>query len=267
VASQTSQVVAPGRLYLSNGDYIKDAWSHGDTAYTLAGALVDSSNTAVSLFSNLLPADRRHDYLTGFGFNSATEVGFTGEAEGVVHPASEWDEVTNYAVQFGQGMSVTSVQVASAYQTLANGGVRQPVTLVEGCQLADGTTIDRPQTQGTRVVSEQAARQTVEMLEQVVTKGWKSADLTIPGYRVAAKSGTAQVAENGIYGDKAVISFAGLAPADDPQYVVVVTAGIPSSIYSSGSIATTFHDVMAQTLTQFRVTPSTQPAPDIPLTW
>ncbi|HOT33775.1 MAG TPA: penicillin-binding transpeptidase domain-containing protein, partial [Rhodoglobus sp.] len=104
VVSQTSEVVAPGRLYLSNGDYIKDAWAHDDTPYTLAGALVDSSNTAVSLFSDLLPADKRHDYLTAFGFNSETEVGFYGESEGVVHPANEWDEVTNYAVQFGQGM-------------------------------------------------------------------------------------------------------------------------------------------------------------------
>lgn len=64
-----------------------------------------------------------------------------------------------------------------------------------------------------------------------------------------------------------MISYAGMAPAENPQYVVVVTAGIPSSIYSSGAIATTFHDVMAQTLTQYRVTPSTVPAPAIPLTW
>ncbi|MFM9878359.1 MAG: peptidoglycan D,D-transpeptidase FtsI family protein [Rhodoglobus sp.] len=267
VATQTTQVVAPGRRYLENGDYIKDAWAHDDIPYTLAGALVDSSNVAVSMFSDLLPADRRHDYLTAFGFNAETEVGFTGESEGVIHPAAEWDEVTNYAVQFGQGMSATSVQVASAYQTLGNGGVRMPVTLVEGCRWPDGTTTDLPATEGTQVVSATAARKTVEMLEQVVTKGWKAPDLMIPGYRVAAKSGTAQVAENGVYGDKAVISFAGLAPADNPQYVVVVTAGIPSSIYSSGAIATTFRDVVAQTLTQFRVTPSTEPAPDIPLTW
>ena len=267
VATQTTQVVAPGRRYLANGDYIKDAWAHDDIPYTLAGALVDSSNVAVSMFSDLLPADRRHDYLTAFGFNAETEVGFTGESEGVIHPAAQWDEVTNYAVQFGQGMSATSVQVASAYQTLGNGGVRMPVTLVEGCRWPDGTVTDLPATEGTQVVSATAARETVEMLEQVVTKGWKAPDLMIPGYRVAAKSGTAQVAENGVYGDKAVISFAGLAPADNPQYVVVVTAGIPSSIYSSGAIATTFRDVVAQTLTQFRVTPSTEPAPDIPLTW
>jgi cell division protein FtsI (penicillin-binding protein 3) len=267
VVTQTSGVVAPGRLYLSDDSYIKDSFAHDDTRYTLAGALVDSSNTAVSLFSDLLPAQQRHDYMAAFGFNSETEVGFNGESEGVVHPADEWDERTNYAVQFGQGMSATSVQMASAYQTIANGGVRMPVTLVEGCTKPDGTTTQLPSTEGRRVVSEAAAIQTTQMLEQVVTEGWASAWLTIPGYRVAAKSGTAEVAEDGVYGDKRVISFAGMAPAEHPEYVVVVTAYIPSSIYSSGAIATTFHDVMAQTLTTYRVTPSTEPAPGIPLTW
>lgn len=267
VVTPTSQVIAPGRLYLSDGGYIKDSFAHDDLRYTLTGSLVFSSNTAISQFSDLLPATQRRDYLTSFGFNSETEVDFTGESEGLVHPAEEWDERTNYAVQFGQGLSVTSVQVASAYQTLGNGGVRMPVTLVEGCEWPDGTVTDVPAAEGTRVVSESAADQTVAMLEKVVTEGWSSSDLVIDGYRVAAKSGTAEVAENGVYGDKAVISYAGLAPADDPQYAVVVTAGIPSSLYSSGAIATTFRDVMAQTLTTFRVTPSTQPAPAIPLTW
>ncbi len=267
VATQTSQIVVPGRLYLSDGDYIKDAWDHGDEHYTLTGALVDSSNVAMSIFSDSLSADRRHDYLTAFGLNSSTEVDFTGESEGLVHPADEWDERTNYAVQFGQGLSTTSVQMASIYQTLGNDGVRMPVTLVEGCEWPDGTITQTPSNEGTQVVSEEAADKTVEMLEKIVTDGWASAKLTIPGYRVAAKSGTAQVAANGIYGNKTVISFAGLAPADDPQYAVVVTAGIPTSMYSSGAIATTFHDVMAHTLTAFRVTPSTQPAPTIPLTW
>ena len=157
VATQTSQIVVPGRLYLSDGDYIKDAWDHGDENYTLTGALVDSSNVAMSIFSDSLSADRRHDYLTAFGLNSSTEVDFTGESEGLVHPADEWDERTNYAVQFGQGLSTTSVQMASIYQALGNEGVRMPVTLVEGCEWPDGTITQAPSTEGTRVVSEQAA--------------------------------------------------------------------------------------------------------------
>ncbi len=76
------------------------------------------------------------------------------------------------------------------------------------------------------------------------------------------------MAENGGYGGGATISFAGVAPADDPQYAVVVTAVLPTSLYSSGAMASTFTDVMARTtLKTFRVTPSTTPAPDLPLTW
>jgi cell division protein FtsI (penicillin-binding protein 3) len=165
-------------------------------------------------------------------------------------------------------MTATSVQMASIYQALGNGGVRMPVTLVEGCQQADGTMTDLPPTEGKRVVSDSAAKQTLQMLEQVATEGFASADLQIPGYRVAAKSGTAQVADGqGGYGDATVISFAGLAPADNPEYAVVVTAGIPTSMYSSGAIASTFRDVMAQVLTTFRVPPSTEPAVSIPLRW
>jgi cell division protein FtsI (penicillin-binding protein 3) len=266
-ATQTTHVVAPGRLYLSDGGFIKDSFAHNDLHYTLTGALVFSSNTAVSQLSQAVPARVRHDTMIKFGLNSQTEVGFNGESEGNVHPAAEWDERTNLAVQFGQGMTATSVQMASIYQALGNGGVRMPVTLVEGCQWPDGTVTNLPPTGGTRVVSEAAADKTVQMLEQVVTHGWASADLTIPGYRVAAKSGTAEVAQNGVYGHQAVISFAGVAPAENPEYAVVVTAGIPSTRYSSGAIASTFRDVMAQVLTTYRVTPSTVAAPAIPLTW
>lgn len=268
VATPSTQIVAPGRRYFANGDYIKDAWAHDDIRYTMAGALVNSSNTGISALTDLLPdAQKRYDYMTKFGLGKQTEVGFNGEDSGTLHPASEWDQITNYAVQFGQGMTATSVQMASIYQTLANGGVRMPVTLVEGCEHPDGTVTDVPSDKGTRVVSEKAADEVVGMLENVVTQGGSSSMLTIPGYRVAAKSGTAQVAENGVYGDKAVISFAGMAPAENPQYAVVVTAGIPSSMYTSGGVATTFRDIMAHTLTTYRVPPSTEPAPDVPLTW
>jgi cell division protein FtsI (penicillin-binding protein 3) len=267
MATQTQPVVAPGRLYLSDGSYIKDSFSHDDLQYTLTGVLVNSSNTGISIMTREIPADTRHKYLLDFGFNEASEVDFLYESEGVVLPTSDWDERTNLAVQFGQALSVTSVQMASAYQALGNGGVRMPVTLVEGCELPDGTMVDLPPTDGTRVVSEDAAQTVLEMLEKVVTEGGSRYDIPIDGYRIAAKSGTAEVAENGVYGDSTVVSFAGVAPADNPQYAVVVTAGVPTSQFTSSDMASSFRDVIAQTLTHFRVQPSTEPAPDIPLTW
>ena len=101
---------------------------------------------------------------------------------------------------FGQGLTTTAVQIASVYQTLANGGVRMPVTLVDGCRDEDGTGRRRTPTEGTRVVSEEAADQTSQMLERVYQEGWLADEWDIPGYRVAAKTGTAQVPDgNGGY--------------------------------------------------------------------
>jgi cell division protein FtsI (penicillin-binding protein 3) len=266
VATPASQVVAPYSLPQSDGTSIHDAFYHDTENLTLTGALVQSSNTAVSQFSDLLPAQQRHDYMIKFGLNAYTEVGFNGESSGTVYPADEWYGRTNYAVQFGQGMTATSVQMASVYQTLGNGGLREPVTLVEGCEKPDGTMTDLPPTDTRQVVSKSAANQTISMMEMVANASGSASKLQIPGYRTAVKSGTAQVAENGTYGNQVVISYAGVAPADDPQYAVVVTAGIPYSLFS-GAIAPTWTDVMSQTLTTFRVPPSTSPAPTLPMTW
>ncbi|WP_231595192.1 penicillin-binding protein 2 [Salinibacterium sp. SWN1162] len=267
VANQRTQVVSPYALELTNGGgTISDSFYHEDQRLTLAGALVESSNTAIAQYTDLLDAASRHDYLEKFGFGQKTGIGFNGESSGTLYDADEWDARTNYAVQFGQGLTTTSIQMASSYQALGNGGVRLPPVLVEGCEWPDGTVTDTPSTEGTRVISEAAAEQTLEMMEMVYSSSGSAPNLEIPGYRVAVKSGTAQVAENGAYGDNVVISYAGLAPADDPEYIVIATAGIPDSIYS-GAIASTFRDIMAQTLTTYRVTPSSTSGPDLPLRW
>ena len=266
-ANQRTQVVSPYALELSNGGgVISDSFYHEDQRLTLAGALVESSNTAIAQYTDLLNASARHDYLQSFGLGEETGIGFNGESSGTLYEAKDWDARTNYAVQFGQGLSATSIQMASAYQALGNDGVRLPPTLVEGCYWPDGTVTDTPSTEGTRVVSKEASEQTLQMMEMVYSSSGSAPNLQIPGYRVAVKSGTAQVAEDGGYGGNVVISYAGIAPADDPEYVVIATAGIPDSIYS-GVIASTFRDIMAQTLTTYRVTPSNTSGPDLPLRW
>ncbi|WP_309619456.1 penicillin-binding transpeptidase domain-containing protein, partial [Salinibacterium sp.] len=265
-ANPGSGVVAPYSLPQADGSSISDAFYHDTMNLTLAGALVESY-TAVAQFSDRLPADRRHDYMSAFGLGDYTEVDFTGESAGQLPDADQWFGRTNYAVQYGQGMSATSVQMASVFQTIGNQGIRMPVTLVEGCEHSDGTITDAPSTEGRQVLSASAADQTVAMMEQVANKSGSAPKLQIPGYRTAVKSGTAEVVVNGGYDDNSVvISYAGVAPADDPQYAVVVTAGIPDRVFS-GLIAPTWRDVMAQTLTTFRVPPSTSPAPDLPVNW
>ncbi len=158
-------------------------------------------------------------YRAYFGLGDYTEADFLGEAAGTVHPADQWDVRTNYTVQFGQGMTATAIQMASVYQSLGNDGVRVPVKLTDGCEWPDGTVTDTPAGQTRQVVSQSAAQQTVNMMEMVALHSYSSDDLTIPGYRVAAKSGTAEVAENGVYGNQSIISYVGLAPADGSKPV------------------------------------------------
>jgi cell division protein FtsI (penicillin-binding protein 3) len=266
--STGTKLSVPGAYNVSGGQ-ITDSWAHDTLQLTTAGVIMNSSNIGISLLSETLNKQARHDYMVKFGIGAKTAVGFNGESAGSLKDAVDWDPVTDKTVQFGQGVSATSVQVASLYQTLGNGGVKLPLTLVESCTNADGTVTDLPSAEGVQVVSESAADATVQMMETVVTDGWLSNVLTIPGYRVAAKTGTAEVfSEDGSgYSGERIVSVAGVAPADDPQYAVVVTLGKPDTIKTSGAAAPTFTEIMTQVLKKYRVVPSGTPAPSIPLTW
>jgi cell division protein FtsI (penicillin-binding protein 3) len=267
VATPTSHIIAPGRIRFANGQYIKDVFSHGDLRLTLAGVLMNSSNTGISKFSDLLSQETRYDYFTKFGIGQKTAVGFPGESAGSLPEVKNWDQLTNYTVAFGQGVSATSAQMASVYQTLGNNGVRVPLTLVEGCTLPDGTVIDQPSTETEQVVSESAADQTVLAMETIASKGPIRGLLSIPGYRIAAKTGTAEVAESGVYTDDRIVSVAGLIPAENPEYAVIVTLGKPDTMKTSTAAAAPFRNIMTQVIKTFRIVPSQVPAPDVPVTW
>jgi cell division protein FtsI (penicillin-binding protein 3) len=267
--SPTTKLTVPG-IYtegLPAGSSIKDAWAHGDINYTATGVLVNSSNIGTAMLSKRLSLADRHAYLEAFGFNSDTAVDFNGESSGSVLPLEQTDSITNLTQQFGQGMSATSAQIAGLYQTIGNGGVRMPLTLVDGCEWPDGTWTQKPSTQGTRVVSEAAADTTVQMMEMTATEGMISDVVEIPGYRVAVKTGTAEVAENGEYGDQRIVSVAGLIPAGDPQYAIVVTFVKPDTMRTSAAAAPAFNAIMKQVIKTFRITPQTEGAPSIPTTW
>jgi cell division protein FtsI (penicillin-binding protein 3) len=254
---------------LPKGSFIKDSFYHGTLHYTTAGVLENSSNIGISILSQSLNKQARHDYMVKFGIGQKTAVDFGAEqSAGYLAPASQWDPITNRTVEFGQGVSATSVQVAQIFETLANHGVREPSTLVEGCTKADGTVVDKPTAKPVRVVSTRAANEVDSMLETVVSGGPIGPKLKIPGYRIAAKTGTAQVAStNGTgYTNKYIISVAGMAPAEDPQYVVVVTFG-PTTLATSAGAAPAFKKVMTEVLQKYRVPPSTKPAPFVQTTW
>jgi cell division protein FtsI (penicillin-binding protein 3) len=269
--SPDTQLTVPGNYTngLPAGENITDVFSHGDLRWTATGILMNSSNIGTVMLSERLNPQEKYDAFRAFGFGEPTAVGFLGEDGGTVYTAEQTqsDTVTLATQMFGQGITATSAQMASLYQTLGNGGVRMPLTLVSGCEHADGTWTDVPVPTGERVVSEYAADTTLAMMETVASQGASRDVVRVPGYRIAAKTGTGEVAENGQYGSERIVSYAGVFPADDPEYAIVVTLGKPDTMKSSAAAAPVFNAIMEQVIKTFRVTPSTEAAPNLPLVW
>jgi cell division protein FtsI (penicillin-binding protein 3) len=255
---------APG-----SSENITDSFAAGNARWTATGVLMNSSNIGTVMLSENLTAQQKYDYFLAFGFDEPTEVGFLGEDGGTVRTPAETtvDPATLATQMFGQGMTATSAQMLSLYQTLGNDGVRLPLTLVSGCEAPDGTWTDVPVPTGEQVVSEYAADTTLQMMETVASQGPLRNVLSIPGYRIAAKTGTGEVAENGRYGTERIVSVAAVFPADDPQYALVVTLGKPDTMKYSAAAAPVVNAIMEQVIKTFRITPSTEPAPVLPLTW
>ena len=254
---------------LPAGENITDVFAHGDLRWTATGILMNSSNIGTVMLSEKLTAEQKYDAFRAFGFGEPTAADFLGEDSGTVYTPDQTkaDTVTLAAQMFGQGITATSAQMASLYQTLGNGGVRMPLTLIAGCEHADGTWTDVPVPTGQRVVSEYAADTTLLMMETVASQGASRDVVSVPGYRIAAKTGTGEVAENGRYGSERIVSYAGVFPADRPEYAIVVTFGKPDTMKSSAAAAPVFNAIMEQVIKTFRVTPSTEAAPSLPLTW
>ncbi|TFD51254.1 penicillin-binding protein 2 [Cryobacterium frigoriphilum] len=267
-ATVNSGIVAPYQYLPANGADITDSHGHGDDKLTMTGVLIDSSNTGMSKFGELLSSEERYNYMKKFGVGTATEAGFPAQDSGILRDSQNWDSQTQYATMFGQGLTTTALQISSIYQTIANGGVRMPVQLIEGCRQADGTLTDQPSATGSQVISQSAARDTADILEMVYQNSWVKKIWEIPGYRVAAKTGTAQMPDgNGGYSDGYLVSVSGFAPADDPEYVVSVSLADPVNMNTSAAPAPIFQKVMSQALKKYRAVPSGAPAPDLPATW
>lgn len=256
---------APDYMKLDFADgSIKDSFNHEDYTLTLAGVLRYSSNTGISNFGIEIPSATRYKYLEKFGFGTESEVHFEGESSGILHPYETWDKMTNYATMFGQGVSVTTIQMASAYQAIANGGVRLDPVLVDSCTKSDGSVVQVAPQSITRVVKESTADLTLELMEKVVEFGGVGKTAQIPGYRVGGKTGTAQLQEGTGYGSQYAISFYGVAPIEDPEFIVGISIYKPIGASNSAGTTAPFKAIMQQVLKTYRVPPSTTKSRNIP---
>lgn len=255
--------------YTAPGVRVRDAHSHPVEQWTSAGILVNSSNSGMVRLAHDMDRADYFDYLDRFGFGERTGVGFAGEQAAPLRDASALDPQTNLNVLFGQGIAATPIQLASAYQALANGGVHMPARMIQDCTSPEGEVTAAQPGEGERVVSEETAERTLEALENVVTDyGYDT--FPIEGYRIAAKTGTAQMAYedgSGYDPDRMMISVAGVFPVDDPQFVVVTLYDSPQTLRTSAGAIPAFHDMVNLLIRHYDVPPSTVPAPEVPLEW
>jgi len=242
-------------------DTVFQDFTEHSSQLTVTDIVAHSSNLGTILLGEMLGAQGLHDYMVAFGQGRATGIDLPGEADGVLRPAAEWCVTTCVAgTSIGYHVSVTALQMAMAYATIANDGVWVQPHLV--AEVVDGqgvrTAVDPA---SRRVVSEVTAGQMRLMLEAVVEQGTGSL-AAVEGYRVGGKTGTTKkfLSESGEYSDEDVIaSFIGMAPIDQPRVVVAVVLDAPQEDASGGSgAAPVFAAVTQAALYQLGVSPDAE---------
>ncbi|GAA2100970.1 peptidoglycan D,D-transpeptidase FtsI family protein [Actinomadura alba] len=256
----------PDHIY-RQGRKFQDSHTHRTERLTFGGILAQSSNVGTILASEKINPETLYQFMRAFGFGEPTGVKLPGETMGILHPPAKWSATDRYPIAFGQTVSVNALQMASVYATIANGGVRVAPTLVTGTTDEKGRLTPAPEPAKRRVISTQTAKEITRMLEGVTTTEGTAPAAQIPGYRVAGKTGTAERPNPRCHcyrGGGYTASFAGFAPADDPQLVVQVVLQAPKGRYYGGEVAApVFKDVMSFALQTRKVPPTGSGSPKI----
>jgi cell division protein FtsI (penicillin-binding protein 3) len=233
---------------------IHDAWNHPTQRFTLTGILARSSNVGTLMTAQQIGPDRFWTMLNKMGLGKRTGVGLPGESAGRVPARDTWSGSTFGNLPIGQGLSMTVLQLAGMYQSVANDGLRVPPRIIQATIDPDGTKHPAPRPEPVRVVSAQIAQQLRQMLVAVTQNGkgvqrGTGVDAAVPGYQIAGKTGTAQQVNPacGCYSASNYwITFAGMFPAQSPRYVVAIMLDAPTHGQNASAL---FHQI-ASTLAQ-----------------
>ena len=240
VASMNSVRKVADEIHVHDSDF-SDWFDHDESDWSVSEILYRSSNVGTILWAQEIGPSLLHNKLQKFGIGRRSELDFPGEANGILLPVEKWSGTSLPTIAIGQGVSVTPVQMLTAYATLANRGVKPAPTLVRG--MGDNVEmLENPvNTQPERVINSQTAESLVEIIETVVSSG-TGRNAQVPGYRVAGKTGTAWKPQLGGYGEERedrryVVSFAGFFPVEEPEIVALVVVDEPSASADSGGKA------------------------------
>ncbi len=234
---------------------IHDDTEHADETLTTAEILAQSSNVGAIQIGKLEGAEQFNGWVHRFGFGARTGVELPGEETGVALPLSEYSGSSMGNLPIGQGELVTPMQMVSAYSAIANGGIlRRPhiIGAIDGRQ--------QPEPAGRRVISQTTAAELRTMLKGVLAPGGTASEVSIPGYQLAGKTGTASKIDptTGEYSKSAyVASFVGFAPASDPRVLCAVIVDEPQagSIFGGTVAAPAFGQIMSFALPYLRIPP------------
>ncbi len=232
VVSPNTQFDIPPVLQFADRQ-IHDAEDHGYETLTVAQILKYSSNIGAVLIGQKLGAKQFDYWVHRFGFGKPTGVDLPGEQSGIVRRWWQYSGSSMANLPFGQGESVTPMQMVAAYSAIANGGILRAPHVV---QSVGGKATPLPQ--GRQVISASTASQLRDMLRGVLADGGTASGAAIPGYDMAGKTGTANIAIDGHYSDSAyVASFIGMVPTEHPRLVVAVVVNQPHGSIFGGSVA------------------------------
>jgi cell division protein FtsI (penicillin-binding protein 3) len=214
----------------------------------LSETLARSSNVAMAKMALSLEPAQMHDTLRSLGFGEVTASGFPGESAGLLSSADHWRPIGIATMAYGYGLSVTPLQLAQGYAILGGQGIHRPITFKR---------VQEP-VAGERVLSEKVSRDLIGLLEEAVKPAGTGVKASVPGYRVAGKTGTAWKAAAGGYStDRYLSVFAGVVPASRPRLAVVVMIDEPGGVqYYGGDVAApVFSAVMSGALRLMSVAP------------
>nr|MDQ3311770.1 penicillin-binding protein 2 [Actinomycetota bacterium] len=233
VEPATTFVVPWQKQYFSDDPLLlSDAGYHPTQPMTVEEILVQSSNIGTITVSEEMGVEKQVEYMRDFGFGEVSPLGFPGESGGILEDAEDLQGTEMKTIAYGQGVSVTAVQLVAAINAIANDGTYVSPRLVVGSVAADGELRESRKADSHRVVSTTAARQTAQMMKGVVCRG-TATRAQVASMPIAGKTGTGLKAQpNGTYfddkGNKAYYaSFVGFMPADDPQVTMLISIDEP----------------------------------------
>ena len=264
-AALEERVVRPlDSFYCENGAYkVYDRTIHDNSKHgwlTFQQIIKFSSNIGASKVGEKIGKERFYQYICAFGFGEKTRIGLPGEGKGVVHHPRYWPPIVLDTISFGQGISVTGIQLVTALSAIANGGMLMKPYILERITSEKGEIVQSFQPETVRrVISEETAKKVTALLKSTTEKGGTGEGAVPAGYEVAGKTGTAQKVESlfGEYSeDRLNCGFMGFAPAEDPKIVLLVIIDEPQGATTGGVVAApVFKAILEKVLPYLNVHP------------